>query len=164
MQTSSTGIINSLCERLFKFQPKLLQATTGFLNSKKWSLLVLITRMTPRRRLQQVKHQRVVSFKIIRNGKNKKAIICLISVFISDIDTAKLCFQLQLTPKEPKLTVYVTLQDYWSTNTSAPPKDALKNFELVEAMEMGGYTSVKYERNLTTGESNIDVQFTVKKT
>ena len=103
-----------------------------------------------------------MSFKIIRNGKNKKAIICLISVFISDIDTAKLCFQLQLTPKEPKLTVYVTLQDYWSTNTSAPPKDALKNFELVEAMEMGGYTSVKFERNLTTGESNIDVQFTVR--
>ena len=29
-------------------------------------------------------------------------------------------------------------------------------------MEMGGYTSVKFERNLTTGESNIDVQFTVK--
>ena len=29
-------------------------------------------------------------------------------------------------------------------------------------MEMGGYTSVKFERNLTTGESNIDVQFTVR--
>ena len=29
-------------------------------------------------------------------------------------------------------------------------------------MEMGGYTSVKFERNLTTGEANLDVQFTVK--
>ena len=27
---------------------------------------------------------------------------------------------------------------------------------------MGGYTSVKFERNLTTGEANLDVQFTVK--
>ena len=27
---------------------------------------------------------------------------------------------------------------------------------------MSGYTSVKFERNLTTGESNIDVQFTVR--
>ena len=54
------------------------------------------------------------------------------------------------------------LQDYWSTSRSAPPKDAVNNFELVEATEMGGYTSVKFERNLTTGESNIDVQFTVR--
>ena len=54
------------------------------------------------------------------------------------------------------------LQDYWSTSRSAPPKDAVNNFELVEATEMGGYTNVKFERNLTTGESNIDVQFTVK--
>ena len=29
-------------------------------------------------------------------------------------------------------------------------------------METGGYTSVKFERNLTTGEANLDVQFTVK--
>ena len=53
-------------------------------------------------------------------------------------------------------------QDYWSNTTSAPPKDAVNNFELVEAMEMGGYTSVKFERNLTTGEANLDVQFTVR--
>ena len=38
----------------------------------------------------------------------------------------------------------------------------MNNFELVEATEMGGYTSVKFERNLTTGESNLDVQFTVR--
>ena len=44
----------------------------------------------------------------------------------------------------------------------APPKDAVNNFELVEATETGGYTSVKFERNLTTGEANIDVQFTVR--
>ena len=56
------------------------------------------------------------------------------------------------------------LQDYWSNTTSAPPKDAVNNFELVEATEMGGYTIVTFERNLTTEESNIDVQFTVKKT
>ena len=42
------------------------------------------------------------------------------------------------------------------------PKDSVNNFELVEATETGGYTSVKFERNLTTGESNIDVQFTVR--
>ena len=54
------------------------------------------------------------------------------------------------------------LQDYWSTSTSSPPKDAVNNFELVEATEMGGYTSVTFERNLTTGESDIDVQFTVR--
>ena len=29
-------------------------------------------------------------------------------------------------------------------------------------METGGYTSVKFERNLTTGEANLDVQFTVR--
>ena len=29
-------------------------------------------------------------------------------------------------------------------------------------MEMGGYTIVKFERNLTTGESGRDVQFTVR--
>ena len=39
MQTSSAGIKNSLCEHLFKLQPKLLQATSAFLNSKNWSLL-----------------------------------------------------------------------------------------------------------------------------
>ena len=44
----------------------------------------------------------------------------------------------------------------------APPKDAVNNFELVEATEMGGYTSVKFERNLTTGEANVDVQFMVR--
>ena len=55
------------------------------------------------------------------------------------------------------------LQDYWSTDTSqAPPSDADNNFELVDATEMGGYTSVKFERNLTTGESNLDVQFMVR--
>ena len=35
------------------------------------------------------------------------------------------------------------------------------NFELLEAMEMGGYTHVKFERNLTTGEAT-DVQFMVR--
>ena len=42
-----------------------------------------------------------------------------------------------------------------------PEKDAVNNFELLEAMEMGGYTSVKFERNLTTGEAT-DVQFMVR--
>ena len=42
------------------------------------------------------------------------------------------------------------------------PKDSVNNFELVEATETGGYTSVKFERNLTTGEADLDVQFTVK--
>ena len=41
-----------------------------------------------------------------------------------------------------------------------PAKDA-NNFELLEAMEMGEYTHVKFERNLTTGEAT-DVQFTVR--
>ena len=54
------------------------------------------------------------------------------------------------------------LQDYWSINRTSPPKDTVNNFELVEATEMAGYTSVKFERNLTTGEANLDVQFTVK--
>ena len=45
---------------------------------------------------------------------------------------------------------------------TSPPKDAVNNFELVEATEMAGYTSVKFERNLTTGEANLDVQFTVR--
>ena len=55
------------------------------------------------------------------------------------------------------------LQDYWSDDTTQPPpSDADNNFELVDATEMGGYTSVKFERNLTTGESNLDVQFTVR--
>ena len=54
------------------------------------------------------------------------------------------------------------LQDYWSTGRTSPPKDIGNNFELVEATEMAGYTSVKFERNLTTGEANLDVQFTVR--
>ena len=41
-----------------------------------------------------------------------------------------------------------------------PAKDA-NNFELLEAMEMGEYTHVKFERNLTTGEAT-DVQFMVR--
>ena len=39
--------------------------------------------------------------------------------------------------------------------------DGVKNFELVEAMETSGYTSVKFERNLTTGAVQ-DVQFMVR--
>ena len=54
------------------------------------------------------------------------------------------------------------LQDYWSINRTSPPKDTVNNFEIVEATEMAGYTSVKFERNLTTGEANLDVQFTVR--
>ena len=54
------------------------------------------------------------------------------------------------------------LQDYWSASMTSPPKDTVNNFELVEATEMAGYTSVKFERNLTTGEANFDVQFTVR--
>lgn len=42
-----------------------------------------------------------------------------------------------------------------------PAKDGVNNFELLEAMEMGEYTHVKFERNLTTGEAT-DVQFMVR--
>ena len=55
------------------------------------------------------------------------------------------------------------LQDYWSENTrGGPPRDTVNNFELVEATEMGGYTKVQFQRNLTTGEADKDVQFTVR--
>ena len=55
------------------------------------------------------------------------------------------------------------LQDYWSVNTQmGPPRDTVNNFELVEATEMGGYTKVQFQRNLTTGEADKDVQFTVR--
>ena len=55
------------------------------------------------------------------------------------------------------------LQDYWSEGTSpGPPRDTVNNFELVEATEMGEYTKVRFQRNLTTGEANKDVQFTVR--
>ena len=55
------------------------------------------------------------------------------------------------------------LQDYWSVNTQGgPPKDDVNNFELVEATQMGEYTKVRFQRNLTTGEANKDVQFTVR--
>ena len=56
------------------------------------------------------------------------------------------------------------LQDYWSTGTSTgavKDSDGVNNFELVEAMETSGYTSVKFERNLTTGAAQ-DVQFMVR--
>ena len=55
------------------------------------------------------------------------------------------------------------LQDYWSTGTTNPAKDSdgVNNFELVEAMQTSGYTSVKFERNLTTGAVQ-DVQFMVR--
>ena len=55
------------------------------------------------------------------------------------------------------------LQDYWSEGTSpGPARDTDNNFELVEATEMGEYTKVRFQRNLTTGEANKDVQFTVR--
>ncbi|KAM7447816.1 hypothetical protein ABFA07_004151 [Porites harrisoni] len=54
------------------------------------------------------------------------------------------------------------LQDYWSEGTSpGPARDTVNNFELVEATEMGEYTKVRFQRNLTTGEANKDVQFTM---
>ena len=85
---------------------------------------------------------------------------------MSDIDKAKLNVQF-LTPKYPKLTVCVTdcicdLQDYWSTSRSSPPEDAVNNFKLLGAMETGEYTSVRFERNLTTEEADKDVQFMVR--
>ena len=52
------------------------------------------------------------------------------------------------------------LQDYFSS--SRLDKDPDNDFDLVDAMETGGYTSVKFERNLTTGEEYKDVQFTVR--
>ena len=45
---------------------------------------------------------------------------------------------------------------------TSPPKDTVNNFELVEATEMGEYTKVHFQRNLTTGEADKDVQFTVR--
>ena len=83
----------------------------------------------------------------------------MFSVFISDTDTAKLYFQFQ---QQNNPNCICNRQDYWSINRTSPPKDAVNNFELVEATEMAGYTSVKFERNLTTGEANKDVQFTVR--
>ena len=85
------------------------------------------------------------------------------SSVISNINTAKLYFQLHTAyTKITQTDCICDLQDYWSTSRSAPPKDAVNNFELVEATEMAGYTSVKFERNLTTGEANLDIQFTVR--
>ena len=85
---------------------------------------------------------------------------------MSDIDKAKLNVQF-LTPKYPKLTVCVTdcicdRQDYWSVRKEPPPEDTVNNFKLLGAMETGEYTSVRFERNLTTEEADKDVQFMVR--
>ena len=54
------------------------------------------------------------------------------------------------------------LQDYFSYSPSRLYKDLHNDFDLVDAMETGGYTSVKFERNLTAGDEYADVQFTVR--
>ncbi|CAH3117049.1 unnamed protein product [Porites lobata] len=56
------------------------------------------------------------------------------------------------------------LKDYWSVRKEPPPEDTVNNFKLLGAMEMGGYTSVRFERNLTTEEADKDVQFMMNTT
>ena len=60
------------------------------------------------------------------------------------------------------VTLCVAQQDYWSATVSAPPSDASQDYVLLGASEYGGYTSVQFERNATTGDINNDVQFMVR--
>ena len=60
------------------------------------------------------------------------------------------------------VTLCVAQQDYWSATVSAPPSDASQDYVLLGASEYGGYTSVQFERNATTGDTARDVQFMVR--
>ena len=52
-------------------------------------------------------------------------------------------------------------QDYWSETTGKPSKDSTNNFEIKSATEAGGYTTVAFERDPETSETDKDVQFKV---
>ena len=51
-------------------------------------------------------------------------------------------------------------QDYWSTTTGKPSKDT-NNFVLTSASEVGEYTTVVFERDPETSDTDNDVQFKV---
>ena len=51
-------------------------------------------------------------------------------------------------------------QDYWSTTTGKPSKDT-NNLVLKSASEAGGYTTVVFERDPETSDTENDVQFKV---
>ncbi|CAH3117058.1 unnamed protein product [Porites lobata] len=51
------------------------------------------------------------------------------------------------------------LDDYWSTSTTKPTKDSANNFVLTTATEAGGYTTVQFERDPETSDTDNDVQF-----
>ena len=51
-------------------------------------------------------------------------------------------------------------QDYYSKTTGKPSKDT-KNFVLTSASETGGYTTVVFERDPETSDTDNDVQFKV---
>lgn len=60
-----------------------------------------------------------------------------------------------------KCLLWFCQQDYWSTTTGSPPKDATQNYELINGTEDGGQTVVEFSRDAVTGDNN-DVQFMVR--
>ena len=55
--------------------------------------------------------------------------------------------------------MFLYVQDYWSTTTTTPSKNENQNFVLTMATEAGGYTTVQFERDPETSDTDNDVQF-----